>query len=165
MSRGRRYNEEKKLNMKKVWAVIIAILVIIMFFVVIGNLLSDQGSQIKEKTFAIAYYPVLENGKWGVIDTKENVIIEPQYNEMIVIPDYTKPLFIVTSNVDYQTGTFDSKVVNQDNQQMYTQYQKVEAIYNHDESNNLWYEENVLKVQKEGKYGLINLEGEELLPC
>lgn len=165
MSRGKRYNEEKKLNMKKVWAVIIAILVIIMFFVVIGNLLSDQGTQVKEKTFATAYYPVLEEGKWGVIDTKENVIIEPQYDEMIVVPDRTKPLFIVIANVDYQTGTFDSKAIDKNNQPVYTQYQKIEAIYNHDENNNLWYEENVLKVQKEGKYGLINLEGEELLPC
>lgn len=30
---------------------------------------------------------------------------------------------------------------------------------------NLWYEANILRVKKDGKYGLINFEGIELLPC
>ena len=165
MSRGKRYNGEKKLNMKKVWAVIIAILVIIMFFAIIGSLLNEDDSKIKEKTFAIGYYPVLENGKWGVIDTNQKIVIEPQYSEMIVVPDNTKPVFVVISNVDYQTGNFESKVVDKNNNQLYTNYQKVEVIYNHDKNNNLWYEENVLKVKNNEKYGLVNIDGKELLAC
>ena len=48
MSRGRRY-EEPRLNMKKVFAVIIAIIVIIMFIFMIKGLLTkdkDQGKII-----------------------------------------------------------------------------------------------------------------------
>ena len=37
MSRGKRYDTEPKLNMKKVFAVIIAIAVIIMFIFIINN--------------------------------------------------------------------------------------------------------------------------------
>lgn len=39
MSRGKRYDTEPKLNMKKVFAVIIAIAVIIMFIFIIKKLL------------------------------------------------------------------------------------------------------------------------------
>ena len=28
-----------------------------------------------------------------------------------------------------------------------------------------WYEDNVLRVSKNGKYGIINFEGQEALPC
>lgn len=161
-SRGRRYNSEKKLNMKKVFAVIIAILVIIMFVVTINELLKG-GSKTNEKVFSLAYYTIYENEKWGVMDTKGNIIIEPSYEEMIVIPDNTKPIFICIENVNYENGTYTSKAVNEKNETIYQGYDKVEVIYNHDENNNLWYESNVLKVQKDGKYGLINLDGKELL--
>lgn len=161
-SRGRRYNGEKKLNMKKVFAVIIAILVIIMFAVTINELLKGD-SKTNEKVFSLAYYTIYENEKWGVMDTKGNIIIEPTYEEMIIIPDNTKPVFVCMENIDYENGTYTSKVINEKNETIYQGYDKVEVIYNHDENNNLWYETNILKVQKDGKYGLINLDGKELL--
>ena len=161
-NRGRRYDSEQKLNLKKVFAVIIAFLVIIMFGITINELLKDS-PKTNEKVFSLAYYTIYENEKWGVMDTKGNIIIEPTYEEMIIIPDNTKPVFICTENVNYENGTYTSKVVNEKNKTIYEEYDKVEVIYNHDENNNLWYENNILKVQKDGKYGLINLEGKELL--
>lgn len=163
-SRGKRYDNEPKLNIKKVISVIIAILVIVMFIIGIKELLKDK-DMIKEKTFIKAYYTIYENGKWGVIDTKQNVIIEPIYDEMIIIPDNSKPIFICTINTNYETQTFETKVLNDKNKELYTNYDKVEVIYNNDNSNNLWYENNVLKVQKNGKYGLIDIEGNEILNC
>ena len=162
--RARRYNGTKKLNMKKVMAVIIAILVIIMFFIGIKELLKGN-PQTNQKAFPLAYYTIYENNKWGVIDTKGNIIIEPTYEEMIVIPDHTKPVFICMENVNYEDNTYDSKAINEKGQEIYTNYDKVEVLYNHDTNNQLWYESNVLKVQKDGKYGLINIEGKELLAC
>ena len=161
-NRGRRYDSEQKLNLKKVFAVIIAFLVIIMFGITIRELLKDS-PKTNEKVFSLAYYTIYENEKWGVLDTKGNIIIEPTYEEMIIIPDNTKPVFICTENVNYDNSTYTSKVINEKNQKIYEGYDKVEVIYNHDEDNNLWYENNILKVQKDGKYGLINLEGKELL--
>ena len=50
MSRGRRYNTEAKLNKKKVAAVIIAILVIIMFVIGIKEIIKDKPEKT-EKSF------------------------------------------------------------------------------------------------------------------
>ncbi len=160
-SKGRRYDTEAKLNVKKVIAVIIAILVITMFIIVIRELLKQQDN-VKENTFITAYYPIYENGKWGVINTKQNIIIKPTYEEMIIVPNNSKPIFICTINTNYETGTFETKVLNEKGKELYTNYDKVEVLYNNDKQNNLWYETDILKVQKDGKYGLIDLEGKEL---
>lgn len=162
MSRGKRYSGDKKLNIKKVIAAIIAIAVVIMFCIVIGKLLENR-PESKEKSFTLAYYTIFENGKWGVMDTKQNIIIQPSYEEMIIIPDSSKTIFICQDNVNYGTGTYTSKAVNQKNETLFGNYDKVEVIYNHDKNNNVWYEKNVLKVQKDGKYGLINLDGKVLV--
>lgn len=165
MSRGKRYNnDERKLNMKKVFAVIIAIIVIAMFFIGMKELLKES-PKTNEKTFALAYYTLYENEKWGVIDTRGNIVIKPEYEEMIVIPDNTKPVFVCMENVDYTNNTFKTKAIDEKGKQLFTNYEQVEVIYNHDENNNIWYESNILKVQKDGKYGLINLDGKEILAC
>jgi hypothetical protein len=153
--RGKRYDDEPKLNIKKVVAVIIAILVVIMFIVGIKELLK-QKDNVGEKVFALAYYTVLENDKWGVVDTRGNIVITPSYDEMIIIPDSTKAVFLCVTNVNYEDNTYTTKVLNEKNQEIFTNY-------DNDSSNNLWYEENILKVQKNGKYGLINFDGKELL--
>ena len=66
MGRGRRY-EEPKLNMKKVFAVIIAIIVVIMCVVMLKGLL-EKGEEDKTLT-SIDYFPAYQNNKWGVIDS------------------------------------------------------------------------------------------------
>ena len=165
MSRGKRFDAEPKLNIKKVFAVIIAMLVIVMFIFGIKELLKDKDNSTIQKTFAIGYYTVNENGKWGVIDTNQNMVLSPTYEEMIIIPDNTKPVFITTLNSNYETGTFDTKVLDNKKKELFTDYDRVEVIYNQDKSNNLWYEKNVLKVKKGEKFGLIDLDGKEICPC
>ena len=156
MSRGKRYDGEQKLNIKKVFAVLIAILVIIMFVLGIQKLFDKEGS-IPQKAVALKYFPVYTNQKWGVIDSKGNVIIEPIYEEYIVIPDSSKPVFICTTDVNYSKNTYDTKVLNEKNEEIFTEYDLVEAIENYDSSNNLWYENNLLKVSKDNKYGIIDI--------
>ena len=167
MSRGaraKRYNDEPRLNIKKVIAVLIAISVVLMFVLGIRELIKDR-PKTNEKVFPLAYFTAYNNGKWGVIDSKGNTIIKLNYDEMIIIPDNTKPVFILTENVDYSTNTYSTKVINEKSERIFQNYDKVEVLYNYDENNNLWYEENILKVQKDGKYGLINLDGKEILAC
>ena len=81
---------------------------------------------------------------------------------MIIVPNSKKDVFLVTYDVDYSTGTYSTKALNSKNEEIFTDYNQIGAIQNMDESNNLWYEENVLRVQKDGKYGLIDLEGKVL---
>ena len=61
-SRGRRYNGGRKLNIKKVIAVIIAIAVIIMFIIGIKKLLTSS-EKTNEKTVATKYFAVYTNEK------------------------------------------------------------------------------------------------------
>lgn len=41
----------------------------------------------------------------------------------------------------------------------------IEPIANYDLNNVISYEQNAIKVQKNGKYGMIDIEGKEILPC
>mgnify|MGYP006072778061 FL=1 len=160
MSRGRRY-EERKLNMKKVFAVILAIVVVIMSIFIIKGIFSKE-----EKTGGITsktYFAAFKNNKWGVIDENGDVIIEPSYEEMMIIPNNKTDIFLCTYDVNYDTGEYSTKALNSKNQEIFTEYNKVEAISNHDENDTLWYEDNVLKVQKDGKWGVINYDGKVLL--
>lgn len=164
MERGKRYSGKRKLNMKKVIAVLIAFLVIIMFFSGIKKIFKSN-KNVQEKAVSQKYFSVYTNNKWGVIDSKGSIVIEPTYDEAIIIPDNTKELFICTYDVDYSKGTYKTKVINKKNEQLFNEFETVEAIENFDEFNNLWYEDNVLLVKKDGKYGLIDFKGNELLKC
>ena len=164
MSRGKRYEGEPKLNLKKVFAVIIAIAVVAMFVIGIKKLMT-QSQGPDEKIVVQKYLAVYTNGKWGVIDSKGNTIIEPNYDEVIIIPDNTKPVFICTYDVDYNQGTYKMKVLNEKNEEIITGYETVEAIENYDKDNILWYEKDVLKVKKDGKYGVVDLKGKQVVEC
>lgn len=166
MSRqGRRYNRnEKKLNIKKVAAVIIAFAFIIMMIVGSTKLLTRETS-VEEKAVATKYFAAYTNGKWGVINSKGETIINPQYDETIIIPDNLKDVFVCTYNVDYANGTYQTKVINSKNEELIKGYETIEVLENYDSSNNIWYENDVLKVSKDGKYGLVDFKGKELLSC
>ena len=144
MSRGRRY-EEPKLNMKKVFAVFIAFVVLIMFIFVIKGILTkdeEQGGKISSKDYLACF----QNNKWGVIDSSGNIVIDPSYAEMIIIPNSKNDVFLCTYDVNYETGDYKTKALNSKNEEIFTQYEQIEAIQNKDENNNLWYEKALLKV-------------------
>lgn len=162
MSRGKRYNDEPKLNVKKVIAVITLLAVIIMFLFAIQKILQND---IGEEITSTNYFTVYTNEKWGVIDSNGKTIIEPKYEEMIIIPNKTEAVFICTYDVDYESNTYKTKVLNEKGKEIFKGYEKIEPICNYDTNNNLWYQSNALKVQKNGKYGLINLDGKKILEC
>ena len=162
MSRGRRY-EEPKLNMKKVFAVIVAIIVIIMCIVMLKGILSKDTEQ--GKIVSKDYFASYQNSKWGVIDSNGDNVIDPSYAEMIIVPNSKNDVFLCTYDVDYDDNTYKTKALNSENKEIFTEYDYVEAISNKDENNNLWYENDVVRVKKSGLYGLIDLSGKELLQC
>lgn len=161
MGRGRRYDTEQKLNKKKVFAVIIAIIVIIMFIFIIKGLLTKDDAQ--GKITSESYFVSYKDNKWGVINESGSNVIAPSYADMIVIPNSKVGVFICTYDIDYETGKYKTKALNEKNQEIFTEYDSVEVISNKDKNNNLWYEQNVLKVGKDTKYGLINLSGKKVV--
>ena len=161
MSRGRRYDKEAKLNYKKVFAVIIAFIVIIMAIFIFKNIITKaKNTKPLEITDYFAFY---KDNKWGILGSNGETVIEPMYQEMIIIVDKSKDVFLCTYDINEEDGSYKTKVINKDGQEIFTEYDKVEALENYDIAGNVWYEKNALKVQKNGLWGLIDLSGNELL--
>lgn len=163
MAKGKRYDSEPKLNMKKVFGVIIAFIVLIMIITSIVKILKNNSEEDLIST--ASYYPVYTNGKWGVIDNNGEEVITPSYDEMIVIPNNKKAIFVCTYDVQDSTGEYKTKVLNEKNEEILTGYDKIEAIDNYDSKQNVWFEDNLLRVKKNNKYGLIDFSGKTVLAC
>lgn len=165
MAQAKRYDGGKKLNVKRLIGVIVFFIVIIMFIKEIRFLLASHSENTSGKIEALTYYTIYDNGKWGVIDSNGKAIVKANYEEMIVIPDSTKDVFICVQEANYENGTYKTKAINTKGEEVIKGYNKVEALANYDENQKIWYESNVLKVEKDGKYGLVNFSGEELAGC
>ncbi len=161
--RGRRYEAEPKLNLKKVVGVFIAIAVIIMVSVSIINLAKNSNKKTEIKNYT--YYTAYNNGKYGVINNEGQIVIEPTIDEFILIPNNSKPIFIYAYDINDETKEYKTKAINEKNEEIYTGYDKIEAIDNHDSKQNFWYEDNVLRVKVVDKYGIINFNGDKVLNC
>lgn len=158
--RGKRYTDEPRLNIKKVVAVLVFIAVVIMFIIGIKTLLQNG---TEDNIASSGYFTVYTNGKYGVINSRGKEIIKPTYDEMIIVPNKSKAVFICTYDTNYESGTYKTKVLNEKGKEIFTGYDKVEPIALLDNSNNLSYIQTALKVEKNGKYGLINMEGKQIL--
>ena len=162
--RGRRFDNEPKLNLKKVFASIVAVIVVIMVIISIVNLLNKDKNIDTVMQIPTRYFTIFESGKYGVVDGAGKVIIKPVYDEMIIIPNSAKAVFICTYDVDYTSGTYKTRVLNENNQEILKKYTNIVPIENSDMAG-IWYEDNVLKYEKNGLYGLIDFTGKEILPA
>jgi len=160
MGKGKRYDNEPKLNYTKVFAVAIAIIVLIIAIIAIKNILTKAKNtkplEIKN------YFAVYQDEKWGILGSDGEMVIEPMYQEMPIVIDSSKDIFLYTYDINEEEGTYKTKVINSKNEEIWTKYDKVESLENYDKSGNVWYEKDVLKVQKDGKWGLITLNGNEI---
>ena len=154
MGRGKRYDDTPKLNIKKVIATILVFVVLVMVIISLKNILSNE-SITKDVTTLTAYVTIFQDNKWGVIDNKGAIVIEPTYEEMIIIPDKNKDVFICTDIIDRVEETYKTKVVNKDGEEILKDYNNITAFENSN-SNKVWYEDNVLKYERNGNYGLID---------
>ena len=161
MSRGKRYSGEGQLNYKKVFAVVVAFVVFIVAIIMIKNVLGKAKNT--KPLEVVNYFALYQDDKWGILGSNGEIVIEPMYQEMPIVIDETKDVFLCTYDVDEQTGNYKTKAVNQKNEEIWTNYDKIEALENYDKSGNVWYEKDVLKVQKNGLWGLIDLNGKEIL--
>lgn len=148
-ARGRRYDREPKLNLKKVFGVIIVFAVIVMMIITMVKILNNEETQNVQSK--LEYFSIYENGKWGVIDSDGNSVIAATYDEMISIPDSEKAVFVCVYDIDDENGTYKTKVINEKNEEILTGYDSIEAIDNYDSKQNVWYEKNVLRVKKRRK--------------
>lgn len=133
---------------KKTSIIIISVIIIIISLAM--SIYLPNKNKIKEEKIdtSIVYSITQKDGKFGVSDQTQKVIIEPQY-EKIIIPNQHKAVFLCKSE-DSQ------KFVNENNEEIFQEYNQVNVI----ELFNLGiYERDVLTYEKDGKYGLLGING------
>lgn len=153
---------DKDLIKKIIVAVVIIVLVAIGTFALI-NFINQQRREYEiEEISEFKYFIIKDEGKVGIIDTNGNQIIAPEYNS-IKIPNPQKPVFICTYNYNYETGEYDTKILNSNNEEIFTEYEEVTCIALKNLITEVPYEKSVLKYKKDGKYGLIDFDGKVIV--
>ena len=100
-----------------------------------------------------AYFILRQDGKYGVINKTGDIVIHPEYKN-VIIPNPQKAVFIC-----YDENN-ETKVFNQNNEQIFSEYTQIEPIRLKNIASDLMYEKNLLIYHQDEKLGLINLEGE-----
>lgn len=140
----------KKVKIAIIAVIIVAIIIGVTIFVV--NKIKQEHRQYEVLQIEDYDYFVLYQGKkFGVIDKKGNIVIDPKY-DIVKIPNPQEKVFAC-----YEGETI--KLVNEKDEKLYTEYESVEPIKLNSTASDLVYEKTVLKYKKDGKYGLINFAG------
>ena len=151
--------------MKKKKLIIIGILILIIIAIVVSLIIyfSNRAKYVFDVEYVsnIEYNTVEVDNKYGLIDRKGNIVIEPTYN-VIQIPNPSKPVFICMSNYNTETKEYETKVLNDRKEQVITGYSNIQAIPANSTADNIPFENTVLRYKKNDKYGLISLDGKEI---
>ena len=151
------------MNKKKL---IIIIIIVALIAIVTTMLILHFNKRAKyvydiEKVTDVKYNTICIDNRYGVIDENGNILIDPSY-DLIQIPNPSKPVFICMSNYNTEINEYETKVLNDKKEQVITGYQNVQAIPTETTADGIPFEKTVLKYKKDGKYGLMNLEGNEI---
>ena len=136
--------------------IIISVLVIIISLVI--SIYMPNKNKIEENfdENSETYFLLEKDEKYGITNSKEEVVIEPQYDG-IIIPNPNREVFICKNGKE-------SKVINAKNEEIFQKYNNIQPIkLENIISETEQYEKNVLKYEKDGKYGLIDMVGEEIV--
>lgn len=151
------------MNKKKIIIIVILIVLVAVIATVTAIYLNKRAKYVYdiEQVSHIEYNTINIDGRYGVIDGKGNIIIEPNY-DVIQIPNPSKPLFICMSDYNTETKEYQIKVLNDRKEQIFTGYESVQAIPTETTEDGIPFEKTVLKYKKDGKYGIVNLEEKEI---
>ena len=136
---------------KKVSLIIIVIVLVILSLVISIYMPNKEKIEKKEEETSISYYLLKREENFGIINEQGEIIVEPQYSE-IIIPNSHKPVFLC-----YKED--EAKILNSQNQEIFKEYNNVEAIQLANIISESAYEKNVLRYEKDGKYGLLGIDG------
>ena len=103
------------------------------------------------KVTSYEYFTLISNKECGIINKNGDIVIAPNYTD-IVIPNPEKDIFFCYNNENVE-------VLNSKGEKLYTNFEKVEPIKLKNVATTLNYEKSVFKFEKDGNYGLINLDG------
>ncbi len=154
--------------MKKVIKAIVKPIIIIAIIALIVGL-AYRYMQKRNKNYELeivnsySYYPLLQDSKYGIIDLQGNILVNPEYKQ-VIIPNPSKDVFVcVNENEREDTDEDDTTVVfNQQGEQIFKEYENVSAIRFSGTVSDMPYEKTVLSYKKDGKYGLIDYKGKKV---
>ena len=148
---------------RKIIILSIAVIIIIIIAVALVMYFRKRAKYVYdiEMVTNIEYNTINVGNRYGVIDGDGNVIVEPNY-DIIQIPNPSKPVFICMSDYNTETKEYDTKVLNDRKEQILTGYESVQAIPTETTADGIPFEKSVLKYKKNRKYGIIDLEGNEI---
>ncbi len=148
----------RKNKFKIAVSIIIAILLVVISILVVSMVHNIKYKYEVERIIDYKYFSFYQDGKVGIIDTKGDIIISPNYYN-IQIPNPTKPVFVCIYDYNLEDGSYSTKVCGEKEEEIITGFDKVEAISISGTVNNNPFEKEVLKYKKDGKFGLISLDG------
>lgn len=148
-----------------------SIFIVLIFIILIGIVVAGVSIYFNNKAkydfeitkvVQINYHVINENNKYGVIDRDGNVVVEAKY-DVVQIPNPSKDIFICLYNYNSEEKDYSSDVFNSRGEKLYQEYENVQAIPTETTYDGIPFEKTVLKFKKDGKYGLINLDGKQVL--
>lgn len=151
------------MNKKKIITIVCIILIIAVIAVILTVYFSKRAKYVYdiEQVSHIEYNTINIDNRYGVIDGKGNIVIEPNY-DVIQIPNPAEPIFVCMYEYSTETKEYKTKVLNDKKEQILTGYESIQAIPTETTADGVPFEKTVLKYKKGGKYGLVNIEGKEL---
>ena len=147
------------MNMKKkniVMIIIVLLIIIALAGWFIYKQIEKNGREYEIEKIAIQdyeYFILRQEGKYGVINKNGDIVINPEYTN-VIIPNPQKAVFIC-----YDENN-ETKVLNQNKEQIFSEYPRIQPIRLKNIASDLMYEKNSLIYEQDEKLGLINLEGE-----
>lgn len=151
--------------MKSVRNIVIALISVVVIIAVILGIIIYKDMQDKsyelEKIDKYSYFKLYQNEKYGVIDDKGNILIEALY-DVVNIPNPSKAVFICYYEYNETSGEYKTKVLNEKNEQILTQYNQVLPLMCEESTSNIPFEKSVLKYKENEKYGIIDFSGKKI---
>lgn len=149
------------MKLKNKLMIFFIILLIVLGLFIYRCLAKDNKYDITFEEITTREYFLIFDDKYGVIDKNGEVIVETKF-DMVQLPNPSKDIFVCMSNYNSQTGSYETKVYNKNKEELFNEYENVEAIRREENLSNIPYEKNVLKYKVNGKYGLLDFEGKKI---
>lgn len=142
-----------KITVSIVAIILIIVLTVIIIFVKINHLRSSKKLNLEKSTEISYKYFLLYSGKnIGVIDKTGKVVVEPKYSQ-IIIPNPEKDVFVCQKEND------ECEILDKNGKSILKDYKNISIIEGNED---VQIKDNLLKYEKNGKYGLIDLDGKEI---
>lgn len=113
------------------------------------------------KVTQVNYHVLHEENQYGVINRDGEVVVEPKY-DIVQIPNPSKDIFICMYNYNGEEKEYQIDVLNCNGEKLYQEYDNIQSIPTETTYDGIPFEKMVLKYKKDGKYGLLNIDGKEL---